>query len=636
MKLLCNVNINRKTVIITEEQQRKIYEHLLLTEASLKEIYQKYYSNIPEDDFYKIMSADPTYDPTNNPDKMGKYGKWLLVQYKTGTMRIEDCETYRTTLDAFNRYNNRLQVRDIGKYKNEAEVYDAVKEFIETNAATSHSDEIRRAKAGAEKVYEDDEWLIIIPKTKEAAIYYGKNTRWCTAATTYQNMFDSHNQHGPLYINIDKRNNEKYQFHFETNQFKYSTNEDIEGIIADTIGLSNGAMDFYESLGPGKYAEICEVEHGEVHTLIENDEYRIILYYDREEMTIQDHTQAKEYQLDNYVFIDYSTGEPVKEPLYELFPKNIIDVIMDNWAYKNELLLLGYYNIDRHQYQGQGNTVSSKIKGNTIVVNINNDLQIFEYDKETYKTELLHDFKDCKYKLADDCSFFEVELHRTEFIGLTAGKEDGKLINTITHEILDINPYDITAIYRGHELTVRNGNDASYYVNIDNGKKILIPRLENTTANIYAVGGGRVPDFLAVQYDDHTMAIYSIKENRYVVNKAYKHVSEDKTDNGVYYALSDDKHIIEYIPEPSYWAEPGPSKNKQQEMHDLQNKICHEYGYGALYYKNEDAIVVKSNGDIIPAKQFYDSLGLTDDLNTLYDYYMERKREREEKSNNLY
>lgn len=631
MKLLCDVNINQKTVIITEEQQRKIFEHLLLTEASLKEIYQKYYSNIPEEDFYKIMSADPTYD-TNNPDKMGKYGKWLLVQYKTGTMRIEDCEQYRATLDAFNRYNNRLQVRDIGKYKNEAEVYNAVREFIETNAATSHSDEIRRAKAGAEKVYEDDEWLIIVPKTKEAAIYYGKNTRWCTAATTFENMFENHNQYGPLYINIDKVNNEKYQFHFETNQFKDSANEDIEGIISDTIGLNSGAIEFYESLGPEKYEQICEVEHGEQYrfeTVLETDEYVIQYNSSTETMIITDHTQGKDYELDNYSFTDISESDDVEEPLYKLFPKDVIDKIIENWYYKNELLLVGYYNTDRYQ----GNGLSSTIKDNTIVVKIDNDLQIFKYDANTHKTELLHDFKDCKYKLKNDYSF-KVELNRTKFIGLADGKEDGKLINSITHEILDINPYDITAIYRGYELTVRNGNDASYYVNTNNGQNILIPRLENTTASIVAIGGGRVPDFLAVQYDDHTMAIYSIKENRYLVNKAYKHLSEDKTENDIYYVLSDDEHIIGYIPEPSYWAEPDPSKNKQQQMHDLQSKITRKYGYGGFYYKNEDAIVVKSNGDIIPAKQFYDSLGLSDDLNTLYDYFMECKRKRDERSNN--
>lgn len=625
MKLLCDVNINRKTVIITEEQQRKIYEHLLLTEASLKEIYQKYYSNIPEEDFYKIMSADPTYNP-NNPDKMGKYGKWLLVQYKTGTMRIEDCETYRTTLDAFNRYNNRLQVRDIGKYKNEAEVYDAVKEFIETNAATSHSDEIRRAKAGAEKVYEDDEWLIIIPKTKEAAIYYGKNTRWCTAATTYQNMFDSHNQHGPLYINIDKRNNEKYQFHFETNQFKDSANEDIEGIIADTIGLSNGAMDFYESLGPEKYAEICEVEHGEqyqIEILLDTDEYLIRHNSTSEIMDIIDHTQNKEYTLDNYNFIDCSTGNDVNEPLYKLFPCDVIKTIMDNWYYKNELLLVGYYYID-----GQ-----STLKDNTIVVNINNDLYIFDYDEDTYKTELVHDFKDCKYKLMSDYKF-KLDLDRTKFIGLSADKEDGKLINAITHEILDINPYDITAIYRNRELTIRNGND-TYYFDSEQGKKVLIPRLENTTANISAVGCGKEPGILAVKYDDNTLALFSLKENRYLVNKAYKHAYEDRNDNGVFYTLSDERPIIEYIPNP-YWSDTNPKAQKQQEMHDLQNKITCKYGDGALCYKNEDAIVVKPNGDVIPVKQYYDSLGISDDLNTLYDYYMERKREREERTNNLY
>ena len=38
----------------------------------------------------------------------------------------------------------------------------------------------RVKKEGAEKVYEDDRWLIVRPFTIEASSMYGRNTQWCT------------------------------------------------------------------------------------------------------------------------------------------------------------------------------------------------------------------------------------------------------------------------------------------------------------------------------------------------------------------------------------------------------------------------------------------------------------------------
>jgi hypothetical protein len=64
---------------------------------------------------------------------------------------------------------------------------------------------------------------IYMPTTKAEAIYYGKNTKWCTAAMDCaHNMFDQYNKQGKLYI-IEPKNkiypNEKYQLHFESKSY---------------------------------------------------------------------------------------------------------------------------------------------------------------------------------------------------------------------------------------------------------------------------------------------------------------------------------------------------------------------------------------------------------------------------------
>ncbi|MBR6517651.1 MAG: hypothetical protein IKT40_12540 [Bacilli bacterium] len=230
-----------KRIILTESQF-----NYLLEAASLEDIHNKYYNNIDNDIFMQIISADPTYD-VNKPQKMGKYGKWLLNIYKNGKLKLEDLYKATEYLKYFVKYINRIENKDINQYHSLGDLYNVVKVFMESNdeMATSNSDEIRRIKEGADKVYEDSEWMIIIPRTQEASCYYGKGTQWCTAAEKSYNYFDYYNDQGPLYINIDKRTNEKYQFHFESDSFMDENDVAIEEPIIENIDIPTKAYQWY-------------------------------------------------------------------------------------------------------------------------------------------------------------------------------------------------------------------------------------------------------------------------------------------------------------------------------------------------------------------------------------------------------
>ena len=58
---------------------------------------------------------------------------------------------------------------------------------------------------GAEKIYEDDRWFVVRPFTQEAAILYGKDTKWCSTITTSYNPFYDYLNAGTLYYIIDKK-----------------------------------------------------------------------------------------------------------------------------------------------------------------------------------------------------------------------------------------------------------------------------------------------------------------------------------------------------------------------------------------------------------------------------------------------
>lgn len=255
-------------VIISESQ---FYSLILNEAASLDDIYVKYYNGIDRDIFNQIVSSDPTWR-SEKPDKMGKYGKWLLKLYLTKNLKLEDLYKAKEYLSYFIKYNGKIEIKDINRYGSLVDLYNVVKVFMDNpQMASSHNDEIRRIKEGAEKVYEDGEWMVIIPHTQEASCYYGKGTQWCTAAEESWNYFDQYNDQGNLYINIRKSDGEKFQFHFETDSFMDATDAPIEGCIYEEIGMSEGLVAFYKSILDNTNFNKLVVSKEEIYIVGDND-----------------------------------------------------------------------------------------------------------------------------------------------------------------------------------------------------------------------------------------------------------------------------------------------------------------------------------------------------------------------------
>ena len=254
MRLFANIEEtkDRKVITITESQMFD----LILEAATIQDIHQKYYSNIPQDIFQEIISDDPTYN-AEKPNKMGKYGKWLLGIYLKGNLKTEDLYKATQYLQTFIKFNGKIEQKDIMKYKSLQELYSVVEPFISNpGQAATKSEEVRKIKEGAEKVYEDEKWMVIVPHTQEASCYYGKGTQWCTAADNSYNYFDHYNKKGLLYINILKGTDTKYQFHFETGSYMDATDTDILHPVAETIGLTENLVNFYKQ----KYGKIAVID----------------------------------------------------------------------------------------------------------------------------------------------------------------------------------------------------------------------------------------------------------------------------------------------------------------------------------------------------------------------------------------
>lgn len=182
----------------------------------------------------KIIEAtkdDPIYKTTFEDvaklDSSGnhRYTDWLCRITIAKKLKLEDHYKVPKALDSFKHFANLLKKdglsTDINAYENLSKVMSAVLKYEimrEEGDLVGKNEELRQAseKARSESVdfFESDQWRIVVPKTEEASVHYGRSTRWCTAATESDNAFKSYYDGNRkfLYIFFDKKNNTKFQY----------------------------------------------------------------------------------------------------------------------------------------------------------------------------------------------------------------------------------------------------------------------------------------------------------------------------------------------------------------------------------------------------------------------------------------
>lgn len=569
-----------------------------LIEAELKDIYPKYYSDISEKEFWEIIKADPTYNE-QSPQKMGKYGKWLLNQYRHRNLDMNNLSEVKNILDFFNRYNRQLEKKDITQYKNVDQVYEAVKNYMaDPTQATSKSDEARKIKEmGAEKVYEDKDWLIIVPKTQEAAIYYGKGTKWCTAASSSDNMFEYYNDQGRLYININKHTGDKYQFHFESDSFMDAEDNPIQGIIAEEIGLSRGAEQFYNSLGKDQGYEICYHDHGNItpqgeEEIFNRDGWRMVYNQNMFDLSIYNDNENEGYIINFDGSIEDMNGHPIKDPLYKFLPVFIIERLRRRYSGNvfYDMVLANYDPNDErpHQYFLLGN--------NGAVFQYyreENSGVLYRVDEQTYQFTIVIDAIRYDLRLEDEVSYNDNYL-------IFLDKYNKKLcynVNTFTWEF-NGSVDKLCEIDDDYAAAVKNG--IGIVKIFKNNMTIEIPPYNNMP--IYNL----VLDYLYMSNlvfaevkteipDDYQIAVYSVAKKQYVNDKLY----DTYFPMPKYAALAmgyDVDYIEDIIDEYIIL-----TKEEKDYLQSLYSK------YGEIIYHCPDSSdqIIFANGNIITRRDFF-------------------------------
>lgn len=181
--------------------------------------------NITVEEVEEVLTLDPTYN-FEKPDILGNYSKWLINKYLEDKTILSKSEEILNSLSLFNNFRKDMEIKDIMKFKKVEDLISAVSSFEGKSPRLSKRQVAKKDKEeGAVKLYEDDEWLLVIPKTLEASQKYGAGTRWCTVN---ERDFYYYTSTGDLYILINKEEDSyKYQLHKDGKNFMDSSDNII-------------------------------------------------------------------------------------------------------------------------------------------------------------------------------------------------------------------------------------------------------------------------------------------------------------------------------------------------------------------------------------------------------------------------
>ncbi len=241
------------------------YEHFLLEElegqkAQRAEFIKKTYGEKwPKRGLPGYESIDAFIEKLGeiDPSRNGMYMPWLAKHAisNPNENRTEDLDRVGEDLRNFEQFKRQIERKDINQYRSFQDLYDVIAPFLRPRELTKDEKEKAKQQAELEKVkkdiitvYNGSEGWIRIPTTREAAIFLGQNTRWCTSARG-NNMFDHYAKSDSLFVVYDKETKARSQLHIDSGQFAGEDDRN-KGLNAVPKWAQKPIVDWYKENNP--------------------------------------------------------------------------------------------------------------------------------------------------------------------------------------------------------------------------------------------------------------------------------------------------------------------------------------------------------------------------------------------------
>lgn len=222
----------------------ELFEHFY----ALFENKEEFIANQFKDKLTTAAKADSSYKGESTPldvvktlakidPARGKHLQFIVKMYLLKQFKIEDTDKIKAELEKFDKFKSKITNKDLNSYKNLDALYDVTEKFSEEDEPVSGKAAAREMKSGVKKIIDTPNFKVLVPTTEEAAKFYGKNTKWCTAADN-NCQYENYASKGDLYIVIAKMGGDerKFQLHYETDSFM--NERDTEVSSTDIAALS--------------------------------------------------------------------------------------------------------------------------------------------------------------------------------------------------------------------------------------------------------------------------------------------------------------------------------------------------------------------------------------------------------------
>ena len=175
--------------------------------------------------FPKIDKKIIEYLSQNDPSGNNKYLEWMIKEIAE---RSQNPEEILQLVRVYNTNLNLINANNLAEYKTENGVWGDAAAYAKMEkspkdinsfptlshlrrftdffgAITSKNKEREELKKQADKVYENDDIVVMAPKTHNASCIYGATSKWCTTSRENPQTFDNYRRDGVLYYFLRKK-----------------------------------------------------------------------------------------------------------------------------------------------------------------------------------------------------------------------------------------------------------------------------------------------------------------------------------------------------------------------------------------------------------------------------------------------
>ena len=173
-----------------------------------------------------------------------KYLEWVGKNFDSVNFD-ENYGKLVAALKNFDKISHNLDKTDINQFKSLQELMGELDQYNGRQRREVEKHE------GGNVVYNDDRFYVVNPLTHQASCYYGKGTKWCTAATGDEH-FRRYNTEGKLFYIIDKTKDSSDPF------YKIAILRNFDGTESFWDAKDNSIPQIWGIIGQDEFAKVTE------------------------------------------------------------------------------------------------------------------------------------------------------------------------------------------------------------------------------------------------------------------------------------------------------------------------------------------------------------------------------------------